>query len=594
MLPWFILFLLGLSKATTHTYDFNVTWVTANPDGLYERPVIGINGQWPIPIINTTVGDRVIIHLHNQLGNESTSLHFHGFFQNGTTEMDGPTGVTQCPVPPGSSITYNFTTDQPGTYWYHSHDQGQYPDGLRGPFIVQDPDSPHKGKYTGEFILSVSEWYHKQIPTLLTSFMSYTNPTGVEPEPQAALMNDGPNATFPVQPGQTYFFHIVNMGAFVGQYVWFEGHHMRVIEVDGVWTEEAEADLLYVTAAQRYGVLVTMKNDTSANFPIVSSIDEDMLDKVPPGLNPNVTGYLIYDSTQTLPQAQWLDDFNPFDDFTLVPSDGLGIFDNVDHSMTLDVVMDNLGDGQNYAFLNDTTYLPQKVPTLYTLLSAPEDLVTNTAIYGENTNSLIVEHGEVVEIILNNHDIGKHPFHLHAHNFQVVVRSDAEAGDFDPTNTTALTTAAPAPAFPAVPMRRDTIQVPPHGNVVLRFRADNPGVWLFHCHIQWHMQTGLMATIIEAPLALRAQKGSQGVQALPADHLAACQAGGTLYEGNAGGSTSDWLDLSNANYPPDPLPAGFTARGIVALVFSVVAAFLGMAAISWYGAAEFKTMKVGN
>jgi iron transport multicopper oxidase len=72
-----------------------------------------------------------------------------------------------------------------------------------------------------------------------------------------------------------------------------------------------------------------------------------MLDKVPPGLNPNVTGYLVYDSTQALPQAQSLDDFNPFDDFTLVPSDGLGIFDNVDHSMTLDVVMNNLGDGRN-------------------------------------------------------------------------------------------------------------------------------------------------------------------------------------------------------------------------------------------------------
>jgi hypothetical protein len=108
---WLVLF--GLAGATTQTYDFNVTWVTANPDGLYERPVIGINGQWPIPIINTTVGDRVIIHLHNQLGNETTSLHFHGFFQNGTTEMDGPTAVTQCAVAPGSSITYNFTVGPP-------------------------------------------------------------------------------------------------------------------------------------------------------------------------------------------------------------------------------------------------------------------------------------------------------------------------------------------------------------------------------------------------------------------------------------------------------------------------------------------------
>ena len=236
------------------------------------------------------------------------------------------------------------------------------------------------------------------------------------------------------------------------------------------------------------------------------------------------------------------------------------------------------------AFLNDTTYLPQKVPTLYTLLSAPEELVTDPTIYGVNSNPLIVDHGEVVEIILNNHDIGKHPFHLHAHNFQVVLRSDVAAGDFDPTSNN---------VFPTVPMRRDTIQVPPNGNVVLRFRADNPGVWLFHCHIQWHMQSGLMATIIEAPRALRAQKGRQGVMALPPDHIAACQAGGGRYEGNAGGSTDDWRDLSNASYPPDPLPAGFTARGIVALVFSILAAFIGMAVISWYGAAEFETIRKG-
>lgn len=74
---------------------------------------------------------------------------------------------------------------------------------------------------------------------------------------------------------------------------------------------------------------------------------QDMLDQVPPDLNPNVTGYLVYDSAQALPPAQWIDSFNPFDDFTLVPTDGLGIFDNVDHSITLDVMMNNLGDGQN-------------------------------------------------------------------------------------------------------------------------------------------------------------------------------------------------------------------------------------------------------
>lgn len=101
--------LATLASAATVTHDFNVTWVRANPDGAFERSVIGINGQWPIPRIDVNIGDRLVINLHNQLGNQSTSLHFHGLFQNGTTNMDGPDGVTQCKVPPGSSFTYNFT-----------------------------------------------------------------------------------------------------------------------------------------------------------------------------------------------------------------------------------------------------------------------------------------------------------------------------------------------------------------------------------------------------------------------------------------------------------------------------------------------------
>ena len=70
---------------------------------------MGINGKWPIPQITATVGDRIIANVINQLGNQSTSLHFHGLYMNGTTEMDGPSQVSQCPIPPGSSFTYNFT-----------------------------------------------------------------------------------------------------------------------------------------------------------------------------------------------------------------------------------------------------------------------------------------------------------------------------------------------------------------------------------------------------------------------------------------------------------------------------------------------------
>jgi iron transport multicopper oxidase len=100
---------LPVTAAATVKYDFNVGWVTANPDGAFERPTIGINGQWPIPRIEANVGDNVIVHVTNELGNQSTSLHFHGLFMNGTAHMDGPSQVSQCSIPPGSSFTYNFT-----------------------------------------------------------------------------------------------------------------------------------------------------------------------------------------------------------------------------------------------------------------------------------------------------------------------------------------------------------------------------------------------------------------------------------------------------------------------------------------------------
>jgi iron transport multicopper oxidase len=98
-----------LTHAATVIYDFNVSWVTANPDGLHARPVMGINGQWPIPYITANVGDRVVVNVQNHLGNTTTSLHFHGLYQNGTTEMDGVVGATQCPIGIGESFTYNFT-----------------------------------------------------------------------------------------------------------------------------------------------------------------------------------------------------------------------------------------------------------------------------------------------------------------------------------------------------------------------------------------------------------------------------------------------------------------------------------------------------
>lgn len=95
-------------SAATVTYNWEVTWVWAAPDGV-GRPVIGVNNSWPCPIIEASVGDTVVVNLLNKLGNETTGMHFHGINQIDSTFMDGAVGSSQCPLPPNYSMTYSFT-----------------------------------------------------------------------------------------------------------------------------------------------------------------------------------------------------------------------------------------------------------------------------------------------------------------------------------------------------------------------------------------------------------------------------------------------------------------------------------------------------
>lgn len=185
----------------------------------------------------------------------------------------------------------------------------------------------------------------------------------------------------------------------------------------------------------------------------------------------------MYNNDAPRPEPALADEFAPLDDFLLVPVDHEKLLPDPDLSISLDVMMDNLNDGANYAFFSGLTYVRPKVPTLYTALSTG-DLAADPTVYGVNTLPHVLPHMSVIEIVVNNNDPGKHPFHLHGHNFQVVHRSEDDAGNYNPDT---------ASDPPDIPMRRDVVLAPPNGNVVIRFRADNPGIWLFHCHLEWHL-----------------------------------------------------------------------------------------------------------
>lgn len=470
-------------------------------------------------------------------------------------------------------MTYNFTLEQNGTYWIHSHTMGQFPDGFRTTFVIHAQEEVHA--YDEEYTIYFSDWYHQEMSVLGPKFLSYKNPTGAEPVPQAALINDSQNVTFAVEPNKTYRLRFINVAAFAAFHVWIEGHQMEIIEVDGIDTEAMTVDGFVITSAQRYSVLLRTKSTVDANFAIMGSMDEDMFDVVPDGLNNNVTGYLVYNSAAPLPEPTPVDTYPMSNDFDLVPIPAMSVVE-ADDSFNQTILFDNLGDGQNYAFFNGETYLAPKTPTLLTTIAAGGSvnttLVSDPAIYGDHTNTHILQHNQMIEMVLNNQDPGKHPFHLHGHAFQVIKRSEPDEGDYNPANTSWTA--------PVNPMRRDTLQLPPNGHALIRFRADNPGVWLFHCHIEWHMLQGLITTLIEAPELLTKQYVPQAV-------FDTCSAQGVNVLGNAAGN-SDLLNLSGQRTPVGPLPLGITPRGIVALFFCALSAVIGMATIAWYGLHQLK------
>jgi iron transport multicopper oxidase len=160
----------------------------------------------------------------------------------------------------------------PGTYWYHAHNGSQSADGLRGLLTVRHPSSPYKDQYDEELVLSVSDWYHEQMTDRLGS--GDKNSTIADlPAPDSTLLNDAHGARIQVTPGATYLVRVANIGAMTGKYFRIMDHEMVIVEVDGVYTKPQMAAGIHLAPGQRFSLLMATKNDTSANYPIITTMD---------------------------------------------------------------------------------------------------------------------------------------------------------------------------------------------------------------------------------------------------------------------------------------------------------------------------------
>ncbi|KAI9467590.1 ferroxidase fet3 [Coemansia sp. RSA 1290] len=540
----------GLTVAAAkHIVEYwDIGYLKANPDGLFERRVIGVNGQWPPPELHASINDTLTVEVRNSL-DTGVTLHAHGLHNNGTNYMDGAQMVTQCAIPPGANFTYEYPVKQTGTYWIHAHSGMLYSDGLRSPLILHHREEPYK--YDEEMVLTMADWYHQESSDLVKNYINWKNPGGAEPVPDSALVNsksDG-KTTLKFTPGKTYRLRLINMSSLATFHFSIEGHQLRVIEADGVDTEEKAVSNVQLAAAQRVSVLVTALNSTDGNYRFHADMDTDMFDSVPDSLVYNLTGAVQY--AADAPFKQGANEWTAFDDFSLVPLEKVPPL-GFDVTYSLNVIFGQFTDALNHGTFNNISFVEPSLPALLTAMTAKDPY--DPAAYGHQTNTHIVQYMDDVQLVITNLDAGAHPVHLHGNFVQLIERGVAP---YDPTYN-------PRPTAP--PMRRETIMIPSMEYVILRFRADVPGVHLSHCHILYHQKTGFAMQYVVGPDEMRR------VLKIPDIIEQQCRDLGHPTKGDAAEQDG-----------PYPYPTGWTPKAKGAMAGCIISALLGFAAIVWYG-----------
>ncbi|KAJ1724096.1 hypothetical protein LPJ53_001617 [Coemansia erecta] len=519
--------------------DWDVGYVTLARDGYNTRRSITVNGKAPIPPVFATVGDTLILNVHNSLP-VPTTIHAHGIFQNGTSYLDGVGMVTQCPIPPGESYTYEYYLHQTGTFWLHGHTSHHNADGLRTPLVIYDrDDSKRPMQYDDDILISLEDWYANEIAHQLNEIYTLGQPF---PPPLAYpyglinVVNGNDSTTINFTPGKRYRIRVINMGTTEWWKFRIPGHKLYVIEADGIYSEPLEVDGLDMGPGQRYSVVVQALDSDEYNYGFNATLYANFVESKP-GLNPH-----FYTSLIQYREGAPVKEFVSTSDDALVWADDVNLraFDRLpamSATRTIKIAATSkvFSDTFTYVTLNKTPYTPPPIiPTLFTTMSTRE-LAQNETVYGEQTQANVLRQGEVIELYMENLMIMVHSMHLHGHAFQVI-ESGPVGNDSSPASPSDIR------RYRGWPMRRDTFTIHPGHYVKIRFAADNPGVWLFHCHMATHEGMGMVLTFIEAPDEL------QKTQKIPDDLKQMCMRQGFKTSGNGAGK--DGFDLSGL--PPFP------------------------------------------
>ncbi|MFJ4875646.1 multicopper oxidase family protein [Streptomyces sp. NPDC088745] len=425
--------------------------------------------------VRVTAGDTLALTLANHLP-AATSLHWHGLALR--NDMDGVPGLTQRDIAPGASFTYRFTVPHPGTYWFHPHSGVQQDRGLYAPLIVEDPKEPLA--YDREWVVVLDDWVDGVAGSTPDAVLAELSggmggmdhgggPGGGHgghgvPAPTKPPRGAGPSrmmtgaasdllgadagdvayphylvngrvpadpSTYRAEPGERIRLRIVNAGGDTAFRVALGGHRMTVTHTDGFPVEHVTTDALLLGMGERYDVLVTAGDGV---FPLTAVAEG----KKASGLA------LLRTGGGAAPDAG------------VRPRELAGKL----------VTADRLRAARSVA-------LPPRAPDRTIRLRmtggmAKYDWAFDGRPYAPDQRHP-VRAGERVRLEVANATAMWHPVHLHGHTFAL---GGAASG-----------------------ARKDTAIVLPNGRLTVDFDADNPGLWMLHCHNVYHAEAGMMTVL---------------------------------------------------------------------------------------------------
>jgi FtsP/CotA-like multicopper oxidase with cupredoxin domain len=420
---------------------------------LGRRTLWTYDGQFPGREIRVREGDRLRVVVENQLP-EPTTIHWHGLPV--PNPMDGVPGLTQAPIAPGSSFTYEFDATPAGSYLYHSHQGLQIDRGLVGALVVEER-SPHVA-YDREYTLVLDDLLPGDPPDMAAAqrggtprgrmgggmmgrgmmgggmmgrgMMGGMMGAGI-PDYLALLVNGRPPfdpPSFEVKRGERVRLRIVNPSGATTYRVAIAGHRMSVTHADGRPVKLIEVDAFDIGMGERYDVVVAARNPGA--WAIVAAPLQGSPEPARATLR-----YLgarsasppAGEEPEELRRGRLLQ-INDLE--AIEPDEEPGPADREEDFVLSGGMMSSAWTigGQVYS----------------------------------DADPIEIHQGERVRFRLRNMSMVLHPMHLHGHFFRV------------------------GRAW------KDTVVVPPAmGEVSFEFRADNPGRWFFHCHNAYHMEMGM-------------------------------------------------------------------------------------------------------